>query len=337
MAVAGAHAVGAGVAAADDDDVLAGGHDLALELVAGVDLVLLRQELHGEVDAVEFAPRNRQVARMFGAAGQQHRIELGQQLLGAAALLRPVGDRGAGAVLGHLAHQHAGGEAHAFGLHLRDAAVDVVLLHLEVGNAVAQQAADAVVLLEHGHVMPGARQLLRGRQAGRAGTHHGDALAGLVGRRLRHDPTHLPALVDDGVLDRLDAHRGLVDAQGAGRLARRGADAPGELGEVVGRVQRVQRAAPVALPHEVVEVGNDVVHRAAVVAEGDAAVHAAPGLDLGLVVRQFVDEFLPVLEARRGRLVALLLAFEFHESGDFSHALSLVCDARNARALSVYA
>ena len=49
VAVAGAHAVGAGVATTDDDDVLAVGPQLALELVAGIDLVLLRQELHREV------------------------------------------------------------------------------------------------------------------------------------------------------------------------------------------------------------------------------------------------------------------------------------------------
>ena len=36
------------------------------------------------------------------------------------------------------------------------APVDQVLFHLEVGNAVAQQAADPVALLEHRHRMPGA-------------------------------------------------------------------------------------------------------------------------------------------------------------------------------------
>ena len=39
-------------------------------------------------------------------------------------------------------------EFDAFGFHLPHAAVDEVLLHLEVGDAVAQQAADAVALLE---------------------------------------------------------------------------------------------------------------------------------------------------------------------------------------------
>ena len=42
MAVTGAHAVAAGVAAADDDDMLALSAQLVLELVAGIDFVLLR-------------------------------------------------------------------------------------------------------------------------------------------------------------------------------------------------------------------------------------------------------------------------------------------------------
>jgi hypothetical protein len=55
-------------------------HDLALELVAGHDLVLLRQELHREVHAVELAARHRQVAALLGAAGQQHGVETSLQL-----------------------------------------------------------------------------------------------------------------------------------------------------------------------------------------------------------------------------------------------------------------
>ena len=68
MAVAGADAVRTGVAAADHDDMLAGCGQLVLDLVAGIDLVLLRQEFHREMDAVELAPGDRQVARMLGAA-----------------------------------------------------------------------------------------------------------------------------------------------------------------------------------------------------------------------------------------------------------------------------
>ena len=46
--------------------------------------------------------------------------------------------------------------------------VEVALLHLELGDAVAQQAADAVGALEHEHVVAGAGQLLGGGEPGRA-------------------------------------------------------------------------------------------------------------------------------------------------------------------------
>ena len=73
-------------------------------------------------------------------------------------------------------------------VHLREARLEVLLLHLEVGDAVAQQAADAVVALEHRDGVAGARELLRGREAGGAGADDGDGLAGEAPGRLRLDP-----------------------------------------------------------------------------------------------------------------------------------------------------
>ena len=60
---------------------------------------------------------------------------------------------------------HAGAELGALGLHLLEAAVEVALLHLELGDAVAQQAADAVGPLEHHDVVAGPGELLGGGQA----------------------------------------------------------------------------------------------------------------------------------------------------------------------------
>jgi hypothetical protein len=94
VAVAGAHAIAAGVAAADHDDMLAIGTQLALDLVARVDLVLLGQEFHREVDAVQVAAGHGQVARLLGAAGQQHGVKIFLQLLGRDGFLGPVGDLG---------------------------------------------------------------------------------------------------------------------------------------------------------------------------------------------------------------------------------------------------
>ena len=76
MAVAGAHAITAGVAAANHDDMLARGKELALELVARVDLVLLGQELHGEMDAIQLAAGHGQVARLLGSAGEHHSVKI---------------------------------------------------------------------------------------------------------------------------------------------------------------------------------------------------------------------------------------------------------------------
>ena len=47
----------------------------ALLAVAGVALVLLRQEIHREMDAGEVAPRHFEIARRLGAAGHRHRVE----------------------------------------------------------------------------------------------------------------------------------------------------------------------------------------------------------------------------------------------------------------------
>src|SRR5690606_23427091 len=146
-------------------------------------------------------------------------------------------------------------------------------------------AANAIAFLEYGNRMAGAGQLLRAGQASRARADHGDFLARLATGRLGRHPALRPALVDNGVLDGLDAHRIVVDVQGTGRLAGGGTHAAGELGEVVGGVQHFQRAMPILLVDQVVPVGNDVVDGTAAGAERNAAVHTAgallPGLGIG--------------------------------------------------------
>ena len=79
----------------------------------------------------------------------------------------------------------------AFGLHLLDAPVDVALLHLEVGNAIAQQAAGLAVLLIDVNVVAGARELLGASEARRTRSDDGDFLASLAVRRLRPHPSFL--------------------------------------------------------------------------------------------------------------------------------------------------
>ena len=128
-----------------------------------------RQEIHGEMDAIELAARDRQVARLFGAAGEGDGVVLGRQFLD--------GDV--------LADMDAGVERDALGLHLLDAPVDDGLVELEVGDAVAHQAADLGGLFIKVHIVAGAGELLGAGHAGRARADDGDGLAGLVRIDLR--------------------------------------------------------------------------------------------------------------------------------------------------------
>ena len=76
---------------------------------------------------------------------------------------------------------------------------------------------------------------------------------------------------------------------------------------------------PLMAVHEIVPVGNDVVDRAAGLAERDAAVHAARALLRGLVVLQRDDELAVVAHAQRYRLRGLLDPLQLEEPRHLPH------------------
>src|SRR5262245_5883352 len=150
----GADAVGAGIAAADHHHALPrrkNRFDLALRFARNA-TVLLRQIGHGEVDAFEIAARDFEVAGMLGTAREQNGVIVVLQRLD-------------GEVE---ADMNVAVKSDAFGLHLLHAAFDDVFLHLEIGNAVAEQAAGKNVLLVNLHVVAGAGELLRRGKSGGA-------------------------------------------------------------------------------------------------------------------------------------------------------------------------
>ena len=137
-----AEAIGAGVTASDNDDALAGRQNFRFrgDGVAEVAMVLLRQEIHGKMDPFQLASGDVEIARLLCASGKHNRIEVMPQILD--------GDI--------FAHLRAGNEFHALGGHLFQAAIDEVLLQLELRNAIAQQAADAVRFFVDGDGVSGA-------------------------------------------------------------------------------------------------------------------------------------------------------------------------------------
>ena len=279
------------------------------EVEAGIDgtsadaAILLRQELHGVVDAFEIASGDGQVAWLLGADGDDDGVEIGEEFR------RFDID----------SDVYAGAEGNALGFHLLYAAFDVVLLHLEIGNTEDEQAAGDFILLEDGDGMAGAVELLRGGESGGTGADDGDFLASAGGGRFGADPGFFPAAVGDGLFDAFDGDWVVVDTEDAGGLARRGADASGDFGEVIGGVELAQGVLPAAVIDEVVPVGNDVVERATGVAERDAAVHATRALcfedrliggevDLAVVVNALID-----------RTAFKALAGVLFETGYFTH------------------
>ncbi len=194
------------------------------------------------------------------------------------------------------ADMHIVMEGHAFGLDLLHAAVDEVLFHLEVGNAIAQQSARLGVLFKHVHVMARAGELLGTGKAGGAGADHRNFLAGLVLGCFRRQPSFGPAAIDDSAFDRLDGDGVFREVQRAGGLARGGADAAGEFRKVVRRVEVAAGFLPIVAIDQIVPVGNLVVHRAAVMAVGNAAIHAASRLIAHGLVAERDHELLMVAD-----------------------------------------
>src|SRR2546430_12927687 len=139
-------------------------------------------------------------------------------------------------------------------------------------DAVAQEPPDPVGTLEDGHRVAGAVELLGSREPRGPGADDRDPLSRAHCRWPRGDPALVEGALDDGQLDRLDRDWVVVDLEHARALARRGTETARPLGEVVRRVQAVDRVAPVVLVHEGGPVGGDVVQRAALVGGRDAAV-----------------------------------------------------------------
>src|ERR1051325_11994878 len=154
--------------------------------------------------------------------------------------------------------------------------------------------------------MSGARQLLGTGHAGRPGTDDRDALAGAARRRRWPYPALLPTAIDNRAFDCLDSHRVVVDVERAGGLARRRADPAGEFGKIVGRVQGDERLLPLLAIDQIVPVRDQIVDRAPLVTERDAAIHTARRLGAQGRFRKRFDELLPALFARRRLLIAAI-------------------------------
>jgi hypothetical protein len=156
------------------------------------------------------------------------------------------------------ANVHTGTKSSALCLHLGKPLVNVMLFHLEVRNAVAQEAADAVVTLKHRDCVADTSELLSGGQPGGTTAHNRDSLVGDPGGRKWGHPPVRPGLLNDGRFHLLDGHGRLVDSENTRGLTRSGAELAGEFREIVGFVEPLNRPASVPATHQVIPFRNEV-------------------------------------------------------------------------------
>ncbi len=105
-------------------------------------------------------------------------------------------------------------------------------------------------------------------------------------------------------------------SQGAGQMR------PVNSGKLLVECSVVERRAPLVAIDQIVPVRDQVVDRTALVAERNAAIHAARGLLAHLRPWQRLDEFVPVLATRFGLFVAAVVALDFQKAGGLAHVYS---------------
>ena len=218
------------------------------------------------------------------------------------------------------ADMHAAVEADTFGLHLRDAPVDVMLFHLEVGNAVAQQAAGPGVLLVDLHVVADAGELLGAGEARGSRSHDGRPTCRFLragGSGLTHPSAKARSTIAHSIVLMVTGLSSMLSVQDASHGA--GQTRPVNSGKLLVECRLRERLVPGAEIDEIVPVGDLVVDRAAGVTIRDAAIHAARGLAPRLSLRQRQHEFPPMTDAFLDRHVVAVVALELEKTGDLSH------------------
>ncbi len=264
-----------------------------------------RQVLHGLVDAVQVARR--------APAGR------GPRWRRRPARSRRIGPQLAGGDV--RADVDAAAELGALGPHLVQAPVQVPLLHLELGDAVAEQAAGRSARSNTVTVVPGPGELLGGGQPGGPGADHGDPLAGARPRGgcgATQPSAQARSMISTSTCLIVTGSALMPSTQAASHGA--GQSRPVNSGKLLVACSRSDGLAPVVPVDQVVPLRDQVAQRAAVVAERDAAVHAPAGLplQLGLAGNRLVD-LAPVAEPHVDRAPGRRLPRRVQEALGVSH------------------
>ncbi|MCY1171583.1 hypothetical protein D9M73_116970 [compost metagenome] len=273
LADRGAHAVHRGIAAANDDDMLARRIEATIvERRHGIAEILAvggGEESERVDDALLVHARRLDRARAVHAGRNQHRIMTLAQFV----------ERGITANLEIFV------EDDAARLQPIDPAHDDGLFQLEAGDAIGQQPACTIVTIIDVYVIAARAQIFGGAEACGACADHADRLAARRAGHERLDPAFFPGGIGDELFDRSDRHRAMAgkfdDAIAFAQPVLR-ADAAANLGHGRGGIAQLIGFAQAAFGGEAQPVGDVIVQRAMHRAIRHAALRAAPGLILCL-------------------------------------------------------
>jgi len=241
--------------------------------------VLLFEEIHGEMDAVEMAAGDGQIAGCGGPARQYDGMEFPEEVTGA--------DIGADF---RVAFEYDTGFFHQF-----YPPGDHPFFQLEIGNSIAEKATGFIIPFEDGDGVTGGVELIGGGQSCRAGADDGYFFACPHGRMIGLHEAFVESDLNNMFFYFFDGHWWLVDAQHATGFTRGRTDTPGEFGEIIGGAKDLIGLLPLLAVYVVVKLGNDISEGAAVMAEGDTAIHAPGRLVVELFGRVGVNEFVIVV------------------------------------------
>src|SRR5580658_6122654 len=259
-------AIHAGIAAAQDDDVLVAHVDEPRACVRKSKLTIdVRHEIRQRlVHARQILARESALDVRVSAHPQEHRVEFPHEII----------ERKIAADL----HPQAKLDPHP--LHDLAALLDDVLFELERRNTEGEESPDLRVTVEHHRCDAVAHQDIGAAESGGPRTDDGDALVGAYDARQVRLPALLERLVSDVLFDRADAHRAEAVIQGAGAFAQPvlRADPAADFGQGIGLMRQFRRLEQLAGIDQREPVRNVVVNRTFPFAERITAGETASGL-----------------------------------------------------------
>ena len=124
----------------------------------------------------------------------------------------------------------------------------MVLLHFEIRNSVAKQAANSVVFLEHGYGVASPGQLLSSGETSWARTDNSNCLSGQSLGCVRNNQVVFERAIDNRNFDLFNCDSWLVDSKNTRALARCWAQPARELRKIIGCVQAVDGCRTLIAP-----------------------------------------------------------------------------------------